>query len=74
MTWLLIIMFILLIAMVGVGLDVFLTMDTPIRFIMLPFVLLMAASGIWNFRQRAAEGLWEKPKAFTEDDSDLTVV
>jgi heat shock protein HtpX len=30
----------------------------------------MVGSGIWNFRQRAAEGLWEKPQAFADDDND----
>jgi heat shock protein HtpX len=70
MTWLLIVAFILLIAAIGVGFDVFLTVDSPARFIMLPFVLLMVASSIWNFRQRAAEGLWKKPQAFAEDDND----
>ena len=74
MTWLLIIAFILLITFIGAGFDVFLTIDTPVRFIMLPFVLLMLASGIWNFRKRAAAGLWKEPSKFAEDDSDLTVV
>jgi hypothetical protein len=72
MTWLLIVAFVLLIAVVGVGFDVFLTMDSPVRFIVLPFVLMMVASGIWNFQQRAAEGLWKKPLSFAEDDdSDI---
>ena len=70
MTWLLIVAFILFIAVIGVGFDVFLTVDSPVRFIMLPFVLLMVASSIWNFRQRAAEGLWRKPQAFADDDDD----
>jgi len=68
MTWLLIIAFVLLIAVIGAGFDVFLTIDTPVRFIMLPFVLLMVGSGIWKFRQRAAEGLWKEPSKFAEDD------
>jgi heat shock protein HtpX len=72
MTWLLIIIFVLLITVVGAGLDVFLTIDTPVRFIMLPFVLLMAVSGIWNFRQRATAGLWKEQKAFAEDDDDIS--
>ncbi|MGD0589240.1 MAG: hypothetical protein ABSA44_00400 [Bacteroidota bacterium] len=62
MTWLLIVVFILLIAAIGVGFDVFLTVDSPVRFIMLPFVLLMVISSIWNFRRRAAEGLWKNRK------------
>jgi len=70
MTWLLIVTFILLIAVIGVGFDVFLTVDSPVQFIMLPFVLLMVVSSIWNFRQRAAEGLWKKPQAFADDDDD----
>ncbi|MGA3288078.1 MAG: M48 family metallopeptidase [Bacteroidota bacterium] len=70
MTWLLIVVFILLIAAIGVGFDVFLTVDSPVRFILLPFVLLMVASSIWNFRKRAAEGLWKKPQAFADDDDD----
>ena len=68
MTWLFIIAFILLITMIGAGFDVFLTIDAPARFIMLPFVLLMLGSGIWNIRQRAAEGLWKEPQAFADDD------
>ena len=72
MTWLLIIAFVLLIAAVGAGLDIFLTIDTPVRFIMLPFVLLMAVSGIWNFRQRAAAGLWKEQKAFADDNDDIS--
>jgi heat shock protein HtpX len=70
MTWLLIITFVLLIAVIGAGFDVFLTVDAPVRFIILPFVILMAGSGIWNFRQRASEGLWKEPKAFVEDEGD----
>jgi heat shock protein HtpX len=70
MTWLLIIAFVLLITLIGAGFDVFLTIDSPVRFIMLPFVLLMVGSGIWNFRQRAASGLWTKPQAFAEDDDE----
>jgi heat shock protein HtpX len=70
MTWLLIIVFIFLIAAVGLGFDFFLTMTSPVRFILLPFALLMVASGIWNFRQRAASGLWKKPQAFADDEDD----
>jgi len=62
MTWLLIIAFVLLIAVVGAGLDVFLTIDTPVRFIMLPFVLLMAVSGIWNFRSEPQQGCGKNKK------------
>lgn len=51
MTTLLIIAFVLLITIVGVGFDVFLTVESPTRFIMLPFVLLMVASGIKSFRK-----------------------
>jgi heat shock protein HtpX len=69
-TWVLIAVFILIIAAIGVGFDVFLTIDSPVRFIMFPFVFLMVASGIWNFRQRAAEGLWKKPQAFADDDDE----
>jgi len=69
-TWLLIAVFIFLITAIGVGFDVFLTIDSPARLVMLPFVLLMVASSIWNFRQRAAEGLWKKPQAFADDDDD----
>jgi heat shock protein HtpX len=68
MTWLLIIAFILLIAVTGAGFDVFLKVGPLARCMMLPFVLLMLASGIWNFRQRAAEGLWKKPKEFADED------
>ena len=70
MTWLFIIAFIILITVIGAGFDVFLTIDTPVRFIMLPFVLLMLGSGIWNIRQRAAEGLWKEPQAFADDDDE----
>jgi heat shock protein HtpX len=60
----------LLITIIGAGFDVFLTIHSPVRFIMLPFVLLMVASGIWNFRKRAAEGLWKAPKAFADDEEE----
>ena len=70
MTWLLIIAFVLLITVIGAGFDVFLTIDAPVRFIMLPFALLMLGSGIWNIRQRATEGLWKEPQAFADDDGD----
>jgi len=68
MTWLFIIAFVLLITVIGAGFDVFLTIDAPVRFLMLPFALLMLGSGIWNFRHRAAEGLWKEPQAFADDD------
>ena len=74
MTRLLIIVFILLIAFIGAGFDVFLNVSPVARIIILPFIILMVVSGIWNFRQRAAEGLWKAPKQFADDDSDLTVV
>lgn len=70
MTWLLIIAFILLITVIGTGFDVFLKIDASTRFIMLPFALLMVGSGIWNFRQRAAEGLWKEPKKFADDEEN----
>ncbi len=70
MTWLLMVTFIFLIAAVGTGFDVFLN-DSPLaRIIILPFAILMVGSGIWNFQQRAAEGLWKKPKEFAEEDLD----
>jgi heat shock protein HtpX len=72
MTTLLIVAFILLIAAVGVGFDLFLKVESPVRFLLLPFVLLMVGSGIWNFRKRAAAGLWQKPQAFADDDDDST--
>ena len=72
MTWLLIIAFIILIAVIGAGFDVFLTIDSPVRFLLLPFVLLMVASGIRNFRERAASGLWKEPSKFADDDDDST--
>jgi heat shock protein HtpX len=70
LTWLFIVAFILLIAAVGVGFDVFLNVSPIARIIILPFVILMVGSGIWNFRKRAAEGLWKKPQAFAEDYYD----
>jgi len=73
MTWLLIVAFIFLIAAIGTGFDVFLNIGPVARIIILPFVLLMIASGIRNFQKRAAEGLWKKPQAFAEDDSDIKV-
>ncbi len=73
MTWLLMLSFILLIAAVGIGFDVFLNISTVSRIIILPFVLLMVASGMWNFRKKAIAGLWEKPKAFADDDGDLKI-
>ena len=73
MTWLLIVAFILLIAVVGVGFDVFLNVGPVFRLILLPFIILMVASGIWNFRQQAAAGLWKEPKAFAEDDDNTLI-
>ena len=73
MTWLLLIAFILLITAVGIGFDVFLNISPVARLVILPFVILMVGSGIWNFRQRAAEGLWKEPKDFAED-TDNTLV
>ena len=70
MTWLLIIAFILLIAVIGAGFDVFLDVSPVARIIILPFMILMVGSGIWNFKQRAAEGLWKKPKQFADDDDE----
>jgi heat shock protein HtpX len=70
MTWLLMVAFVLLIAVIGVGFDVFLNIGPVARIIILPFVILMVASGIWNFKKKAAAGLWEKPKTFIEDDED----
>ncbi len=68
MTTLLIVAFIFMIAAVGVGFDVFLEIGSPARFLLLPFVLLMVGSGIWNFRKRAAAGIWQKPQAFADDE------
>ena len=73
MTELLIVVFIMLIAAIGIGFDVFLTISSPVRFLLLPFILLMAASGIWNFRQRAASGLWEKPKGSANSEEDVKI-
>jgi heat shock protein HtpX len=70
MTRMLIVAFMLFIAMIGAGFDVFLKVGPLTRFIMLPFVLLMIISGIWHFKQRAAEGLWKKPQEFADDDYD----
>jgi heat shock protein HtpX len=72
MTWLLIVTFVFLIAVIGAGFDVFLNVSPVPRIIILPFVILMVGSGIWNFRQRAAEGLWKKPKEFADDDDDIS--
>jgi heat shock protein HtpX len=74
MTWLLIVAFIFLIAAIGAGFDVFLNIGSMARIIILPFVLLMIASGIWNFQKRAAEGLWKKPQAFADDEDDLDML
>ena len=68
MTWILITAFILLISIIGAGFDVFLDIGPVARVIILPFMILMVGSGIWNFRERAAEGLWKKPQAFAEDE------
>jgi heat shock protein HtpX len=73
MTWMLMLAFIFLIAAVGIGFDVFLNIGTLSRIIMLPFVLLMVASGMWNFRKKAIAGLWEKPKVFADDEGDLKI-
>ncbi|RPI07030.1 MAG: hypothetical protein EHM64_00630 [Ignavibacteriae bacterium] len=73
MTWLLIIAFVVLIALVGAGFDFFFTINSPVRFLMLPFVLLMVGSGLWNFKQRAAAGLWKEPSKFAEDEDDFSL-
>jgi heat shock protein HtpX len=73
MTWVLMVAFILLIAGIGIGFDVFLNIGTLSRIIILPFVLLMVASGMWNFRKKAIAGLWEKPKAFADDDGEFKI-
>ena len=70
MTWLLMGIFIFLIAVIGSGFDVFFNVSPVARIIILPFVILMVGSGIWNFRQRAAEGLWKKPQAFADDEEE----
>lgn len=74
MTWLLMVTFIFLIAFIGVGFDIFLNISPLARLIILPFVILMTASGIWNFRRRAAEGLWKSPQAFADDDDTTLYV
>jgi heat shock protein HtpX len=74
MTWMLIAAFVILIAAVGVGFDVFLNVGPVARLIILPFVVLMVASGIWNFQKKATVELWEKPRVFADNDSDLKVV
>jgi heat shock protein HtpX len=73
MTWLFMVAFIFLIAVIGAGFDVFLNVGPIARLIILPFVILMVASGIWNFRQRAAAGLWKEPNAFAEDDDNTLI-
>ena len=70
MTWLLMIAFMVLIAVIGAGFDIFLDIGPLARIIILPFVILMAASGMWNFRKRASAGLWKKPQAFADEDDD----
>jgi heat shock protein HtpX len=70
MTWLLLVAFVILITAVGIGFDVFLNISPVARLIILPFVILMVGSGIWNFRQHAAAGLWKEPDAFAEDDDN----
>jgi heat shock protein HtpX len=73
MTWLLLISFVILIAAVGFGFDIFLNISPVARLIILPFVILMAVSGIWNFRKRAAAGLWKEPDKFAEDDDNTLI-
>ena len=51
MTWILITAFILLISIIGAGFDVFLDIGPVARVIILPFMILMVGSGIWNFRE-----------------------
>ena len=70
MTWVLIAAFIFLLSGIGIGFDVFLNVGSVARIIMLPFVLLMAASGIWTLRKRASAGIWKEPEAFADDDDD----
>ncbi len=73
MTWLLLITFVLLITTVGIGFDVFLNISPVARLIILPFILLMVGSGIWNFRQHAAAGLWKEPDKYAEDDDNTLI-
>ena len=54
----------------GSGFDVFFNVSPVARIIIFPFVILMVGSGIWNFRQRAAEGLWKKGQAFADDEEE----
>src|SRR5450759_1722313 len=68
MTWLLFAAFIFLLSGIGIGFDVFLNVSSVARIIMLPFMLLMAASGIWTLRKHASAGIWKEPEAFAEDD------
>jgi heat shock protein HtpX len=73
LTWTFLVAFILLICAIGIGFDIFLNVGPVARIIILPFVLLMTASGLWNFRRKAIEGLWQDPDKFAED-SDNTLV
>jgi heat shock protein HtpX len=72
-TWLLVLAFIFLIAAVGVGFDLFLNIGPVARLVILPFVVLMVASGMWNFREQFASRLWKEPVAFAEDSDDTLI-
>jgi heat shock protein HtpX len=67
MTNILIIVFVLLIAFIGAGFDVFIDARYSLRIVMLPFVLLTVLSGLWTFRTKSAARLWEPT---TRDDED----
>jgi len=49
MTWVLIAAFVFLVGAIGAGFDIFFNVSPVARIIILPFVILMFGSGIWNF-------------------------
>jgi heat shock protein HtpX len=59
--------FVILIAFIGAGFDVFIQAKYSLRIVMLPFVLLTVISGLWTFRSKAAARLWN-PNAIEDDD------
>jgi heat shock protein HtpX len=68
-TALLITVFVMLIVCIGVGFDVFFQVSATIRFLLLPFVLVMIGSGIWHFRERVSKGFF-RPEPENIEDSD----
>jgi heat shock protein HtpX len=74
MTNLLIVCFVVFIAFIGMGFDIFIDAGYSLRIIMLPFVLLTVFSGLWTFRTKAAARLWASNTIEEDDDRDFSKI